>query len=68
MLHIRQPCTVFVFPSQRVLEQNNHRKYKRNYENVDAKKFKDGLQSIDWTTALANNNNDLNQSLEMFSI
>ena len=57
-----------IFPSQRVLEQNNHRKYKRNYENVDAKKFKDGLQSIDWTTALANNNNDLNQSLEMFSI
>ena len=55
-----------IFPGQRVLEQNNHRKYKRNYKNVDAKKFKDELQSIDWTTALANNNNDVNQSLENF--
>ena len=55
-----------IFPSQRLLEQNNHRKYKRNYKNVDVKKFKDELQSIDWTTALANNNNDVNQSLENF--
>ena len=54
-----------IFPSQRVLEQNNHRKYKRNYKNVVIKKFKDELQSIDWTTALANNNN-VNQSLENF--
>ena len=54
-----------IFPSQRVLEQNNHRKYKRNYKNVDIKKFKDELQSIDWTAALANNNN-VNQSLENF--
>ena len=53
-----------IFPSQRVLEQNNHRKCKRNYKNVGAKKFKDELQSIDWTTALANNNNEVNQSLE----
>ena len=56
-----------IFPSQRVLEQNNHRKYKRNFINVDSKKVKDELQSIDWTTALANNNNnDVNQSLENF--
>ena len=55
-----------IFPSQRVLDQNNHRKYKRNYKNIDIKKFKDELQSIDWTTALANNNNDVNQSLENF--
>ena len=50
----------------RVLEQTNHRKYKRNYKNLDAKKFKDELQSIDWTTALSNNNNEVNQSLENF--
>ena len=57
-----------IFPSQRVLKQNNHRKYKRSYTNLDAKKFKDELQSIDWTTALANNKNDVNQSLEIFLI
>ena len=51
-----------IFPSQRVLKQSNHRKYKRSYKNLDAKKFKDELQSIDW----ANNNNDVNQSLENF--
>ena len=28
-----------IFPSQRVLEQNNHRKYKRNFINVEAKKI-----------------------------
>ena len=50
----------------RVLEQTNHRKYKRNYKNLDAKKFKDELQSKDWTTALSNNNNEVNQSLENF--
>ena len=56
-----------IFRSQQVLEENNHRKYKGNYKNLDAKKFKDELQSIDWTTALANNNNnDVNQSLEYF--
>ena len=55
-----------IFRSQQVLEENNHRKYKGNYKNLDAKKFKDELQSIDWTTTLANNNNDVNQSLEYF--
>ena len=44
---ISEHLAQFIFPSQRVLEQNNNRKYKRNYENLDAKKFKDELQSID---------------------
>ena len=51
-----------IFPSQRVLKQSNHSKYKRSYKNLDAEKFKDELQSIDWTS----NNNDVNQSLENF--
>ena len=57
-----------IFPSQSVLEQNYHRKNKRNYENIYAKKFKNELQSIDWTTALATNNNDVSQSLKFLSI
>ena len=30
----------FIFASQIVLEQNNHRKYKRNYKNLDAKNLR----------------------------
>ena len=55
-----------VFPNQRVLQQNNHTKYKRGYKNLDNNKFKNELQNIDWTTALSINNNDVNQSLENF--
>ena len=55
-----------IFPNQRVLQQNNHTKYKRSYKNLDNNKFKNELQSIDWTTALSINNNDVNQSLENF--
>ena len=54
-----------IFPDQRVLQQNNHTKYKRSYKNVDTNKFKNELQSIDWT-ALSINNNDVNQSLKNF--
>ena len=55
-----------IFPNQRVLQQNNHTKYKRSYKNVDNNRFKNELQIIDWTTALSINNNDVNQSLENF--
>ena len=55
-----------IFPNQRVLQQNNHTKYERSYKNLDNNKFKNELQSIDWTTALCINNNDVNQSLENF--
>ena len=55
-----------IFPNQRVLQQNNHTKYKRSYKNLDNSKFKNELQNIDWTTALSINNNDVNQSLENF--
>ena len=37
----------FIFPNQRVLQQNNHTKYKRSYTNLDTNKFKNELQSID---------------------
>ena len=57
-----------IFPSQRVLELNNHRKYKRNYKNIDAKKFEDELQSIDWPTAIANNNNDDSNNYDFLNI
>ena len=50
-----------IFPNQRVLQQNNHTKYKRSYN-----KSENELQSTDWTTALSINNNDVNQSLENF--
>ena len=33
---------------------------------MDNNKFKNELQSIDWTTALSINKNDVNQSLENF--
>ena len=55
-----------IFPNQRFLQQKNHTKYKRSYKNLDNNKFKNKLQSIDWTTALSINNNDVNQSLENF--
>ena len=61
--HLAQFVT---FLNQRVLQQNNHTKYKRSYKNLDTNKFKNELQSIDWTTALSINNNDINQSLENF--
>ena len=53
-----------IFPNQKVLLQNNKKNYKRNYKNLDPKKFKEELQRINWNTALVNNNNDVNQSLE----
>ena len=55
-----------IFPNQRAFLQNNHKKYKRNYKNLNNNKFKIELQSIGWTTALSINNNDVNQSLENF--
>ena len=55
-----------IFPNQRVLQQNNHTKYKKSYKNLNTNKFKNELQSIDWTTALSITNNDVNQSLENF--
>ena len=55
-----------IFPNQRVVQQNNHTKYKRSYKNLDTNKFKNEFQSIDRTTALAINNNDVNQSFENF--
>ena len=54
------------YPNQRVLQQNNHTKHKRSYKNLDTNKFKNELQSTDWTTTLSINNNDVNQSLENF--
>ena len=53
-----------IFPNQRVLQQNNHTKYKRSYKNLDTNKFNNELQSIDWTTTFSINNNDVNQSLK----
>ena len=53
-----------IFPNQKVLQQNNKKNYKRNYKSLDPKKFKEELQRINWNTALVNNNNDVNQSLE----
>ena len=53
-----------IFPNKKVLRQNNHKKYKRSYKNLDNNKFKNDLQSTDWTTALSINNNDVNQSLD----
>ena len=53
-----------IFPNQKVLQQNSKKNYKRNYKNLDPKKFKEELQRINWNTALVNNNNDVNQSLE----
>ena len=50
-----------IFPNQ-----NNKKNYKRNYKNLDPKKFKEELQRINWNTGLVNNNNDVNQSLESF--
>ena len=32
-----------IFPNQRVLQQNNHTKYKRSYKNLDNNKFKNEL-------------------------
>ena len=55
-----------IFLNQSVLKENNNAKYKRSYKNLDNSKFKNELQSIDWTTSLSINNNDVNQSLENF--
>ena len=56
-----------IFQNQRVLQQNNHTKnHKRSYKNLDNNKFKNELQSIDWTTALSVNKNDVIRSLENF--
>ena len=57
-----------IFLNQRVLQQNNHTKYKRSYKNLDNNKFKNELRSIDWTTALSINKNDVTNHSKIFSI
>ena len=55
-----------IFPSHKPApNENNTIIYKRNYGKID-KKFKDDLKNIDWTTALNNQANDVNRSLEDF--
>ena len=55
-----------IFPSLRSFNQNNIKKHTRSYKNLDSKKFKEELRSIKWATALANVNNDVNESLKKF--